>query len=42
VAERGITGGKLQRHSEVTLIKTIEYLQVTEAALKTFLGDFYE
>jgi hypothetical protein len=42
VAEKGITNGKLQRHSEVTLTGAIEYLPVTEAALKTFLEDFYE
>jgi hypothetical protein len=42
VAEKGITGGRLQRHSEVTLTEAIEYLPVTEAALKTFSEDFYE
>ena len=40
VAENGITGGKLQRHSEVTLTEAIEYLRITEKALATFEG-FY-
>jgi hypothetical protein len=41
VAEYGITGGKLQRCSEVTLTEAIEYLPITEAALATF-KDFYK
>jgi hypothetical protein len=41
VAEKGITGGRLQRHAEVTLTEAIEYLPITDAALKTF-KPFYE
>jgi hypothetical protein len=41
VAENGVTGGRLQRHSEVTLTEAIEYLPITEAALATF-APFYE
>ncbi|MDR0663658.1 MAG: hypothetical protein LBF80_06235 [Spirochaetaceae bacterium] len=41
VAEKGITGGKLHRHSEVTLTEAVEYLPITEAALAT-LKEFYK
>jgi hypothetical protein len=41
VAEKGITGGRLQRSSEVALTEVLEYLPMTEAALATF-ERFYE
>jgi hypothetical protein len=41
VAEQGITGGRLQKHSEVTLTEAIEYLAIKEEALKTF-EPYYE
>jgi hypothetical protein len=41
VAENGITGGRLQRHSGVTLTEAIEYLPITDAAYATFEG-YYE
>jgi hypothetical protein len=42
VAENGVTGARLQRHSEVTLTEAIEYLPITEKALSTFKEEFYE
>ena len=41
VAERGITGGRLQKCTEITLTEAIEYIVITEKALAIF-EKFYE
>ena len=37
VAENGITGGRLQRHSEVWLSEMVELIPCTEKAWQTYL-----